>query len=253
MNKDKIIILILAAGRGTRMKSEEPKALTKLKGKPFLHHILETIKKLDLKIKPFIVVGYKKETIKEMLGDEASYVEQREQLGTGHAVMSAKNSIVHPHEMVLVLSADQPTISVETLEKIITTHLEKRPAITIGTVVVPDYEDWRIGLYSNFGRIVRGSDGKVEKIVEFKNTTPEEKLIKEVNPALYLFDADWLWKNIDRIEMDKVKGEYKLTDMINLAFKEHKKIEAVPVINVLEGLQPNSKEELEILEKLMVE
>lgn len=249
---EKIKIIILAAGKGKRMKSEEPKALTLLKGKPFLLHILDTIKQLAFNIKPIIVVGHKKERIQEVLGEDYVYAEQKEQLGTGHAVMSARNAMSSPHDMVLVLSSDQPLISRETLENLFATHLEKQPTITIGTVVVPDYEDWRIGLYSNFGRIIREPDGKVKKMVEFKNTTDEEKKIKEVNPALYIFDADWLWNNIDKIELDPTRNEYKLTDMIQIAFSQNKKIEAVPVANIIEALQPNSKEELEILERLIV-
>lgn len=249
---DKIKIIILAAGKGKRMKSDEPKALAILKGKPFLQHILDTLKKLDPKIKPIIVVGYKKERIKEVLGNNYIYAEQHEQLGTGHAVMSAQKAIAGEHEMVLVLSADQPLVSKETLEHLISTHIEKQPTITIGTVVVPDYEDWRAGLYSNFGRIIRDTNGKVKKLVEFKNTTDEEKKIKEVNPALYVFDAKWLWNNIDKIEMDYTRNEYKLTDLIHIAFSQNKKIEAVEVANILEALQPNSKEELEVLEKLTI-
>jgi bifunctional UDP-N-acetylglucosamine pyrophosphorylase/glucosamine-1-phosphate N-acetyltransferase len=89
-------------------------------------------------------------------------------------------------------------------------------------------------------------------LVEFKNTTDEEKKIKEVNPALYIFDANWLWDNIDKIELDNSRNEYKLTDLIHIAFSQNKNIEAVPVTNLIEALQPNSKEELEILEKLTV-
>lgn len=250
--REKIKIIILAAGNGKRMKSDEPKALTMFKGKPFLLHILDTIKKLDQKIKPIIVVGYKKERIKEALGEDQIYAEQKEQLGTGHAVASARNAITTPHEMVLVLSADQPVVSKETLERLIVTHIEKQPAITLGTIVVPDYEDWRVELYSNFGRIVRDIDGKVKKLVEFKNTTDEEKKIKEINPALYVFDARWLWDNVDKIEMDHTRNEYKLTDLIYTAFSQRERVEAVPITNIIEGLQPNSKEELEILESIVV-
>lgn len=250
--REKIKIIILAAGNGKRMKSDEPKALAMFKGKPFLRHILDTIKKLDPEIKPIIVVGYKKERIKEILGENQIYAEQKEQLGTGHAVASARNAITTPHDMVLVLSADQPVVSKETLERLIATHIEKQPTITLGTIVVPDYEDWRVGLYSNFGRIVREIDGRVKKLVEFKNTTDEEKKIKEINPALYVFDAKWLWDNIDKIEMDHTRNEYKLTDLIYMAFSQKKKMEVMPITNIIEGLQPNSREELEILEKLVV-
>ena len=249
--KNKIQVIILAAGKGTRMKSDEPKALTLLKGKSFLHYILETVRTLNLSLKPILVVGHKKERIFKVIGENCNYAHQEELLGTGHAVLVAKKEATKtPHEMVLVLSSDQPVVSKETLENIIATHIENQPAITLGTAVVPDYEDWRIGLYSNFGRIVRETNGKVKKLVEFKNSTDEEKKIKEVNPALYVFDAKWLWNNIDKIEIDPTRNEYKLTDMIHIAFSQNKGIEAVPLTNIIEALQPNSKEELALLEKL---
>ncbi len=249
--KDKIEVIILAAGKSTRMKSEIPKALSTLKGKPFLQHILDTLKKIDPKIKPIIVVGHKKELIKEALGDGHIYAEQHEQLGTGHAVWSAKNAIKSPHKIVLVLATDQPLVSKETLERIIEKHTEKNPTITLATVTIPDFENWRIGL-KHFGRIIRGVDGLVKKIVEFKDANNEEKENKELNPALYAFDAKWLWENIDKIKNENVQAEYYLTDLIKMACDQNKKIEMVPVFNIVEALQPNSKEELEILEKLVL-
>jgi bifunctional UDP-N-acetylglucosamine pyrophosphorylase/glucosamine-1-phosphate N-acetyltransferase len=253
MNENgEIQIIILAAGYGKRMKSDEPKALAMLRGKPFLMHILDTIKKLDPKIKPIIVVGHQKERIKEVLGAEHIYAEQREQLGTGHAVMSAKKAIIFKHKIILVISADQPIVSKETLERIISTHNEKNPTVTLATVFIPDFEDWRAGL-NHFGRIVRGTNERVERIVEFKDASDAEKNIKEVNPALYAFDAKWLWDNIDKIKNENAQGEYLLTDLIKIAYLQDKKIEAVQVANIIEALQPNSKEELDILEKLVVE
>lgn len=244
-------IIILAAGKGKRMKSDEPKALAILKGKPFLRHILDTIEKLDSSIKPIIVVGHKKERVKEILGDKYIYAEQQEQLGTGHAVMSARGAIDPSYNMLLVMSTDQPLVSKETLKRIIVAHKEKNPTITMATVLVPDFENWRTGL-NHFGRIVRGKDGLVKKIVEFKDANDEERKIRELNPALYAFDVKWLWNNIDKIKNKNTQGEYYLTDLIKIACDQNKKIEAVRVENIIEALQPNSKEELEILEKLVV-
>jgi UDP-N-acetylglucosamine diphosphorylase/glucosamine-1-phosphate N-acetyltransferase len=246
---DKIKIIILAAGKGNRMQSDEPKALAMLHGKPFLRHILDTISTLNLPEKPVIVIGHKKERVEEVLGNEHVYAEQKEQLGTGHAVMSAKNSISPEHEIILVISTDQPLVSKETLERIISTHEQKKPTITIATLTVDDFKDWRVG-FNHFGRIIRGADGLVKKIIEFKDATEEEKAVKELNPALYAFDAGWLWENIDKLKNENAQAEYYLTDLVKIACEQNKKVEAVPVANLIEGLQPNTKEELELLENL---
>jgi bifunctional UDP-N-acetylglucosamine pyrophosphorylase/glucosamine-1-phosphate N-acetyltransferase len=250
--KNKIKIIILAAGKGTRMKSDEPKALTPLKGKPFIEHILATLHDIDPDISPIIVVGYNKERIKEKLGNGYLYAEQHEQLGTGHAVMSAKSSITGEPEAILVISADQPAVSKETLEKIIDLHLEKKPAITLATIRVPDFTEWRAGL-NHFGRIIRSAEGAIEKIVEFKDANDAEKEARELNLALYAFDTKWLWENIDKIKNENTQGEYYLTDLIKIACDQNQNIETVQVANVIEAIHPNSKEELEVLEKLMIE
>src|SRR3989338_7990686 len=165
IQKNKIKIIILAAGKSARMKMDEPKALAMLKNKPFLRHILDTIKKLDSGIKPIIVVGHKKERIKEVLGNEHIYAEQSEQLGTGHAVMSARKAINDNPEIILVISFDN----------------------------------------------------LVKKIVEYKDANDEEKKIKELNLALYAFDAEWLWDNINKIKNKNAQAEYYLTDLIKMA------------------------------------
>lgn len=243
-------VIILAAGKGKRMESDEPKALAKLQEKPFLRHILDTLEHLNFPIEPVIVVGHKKERVKEIIGGTYKYAHQDEQLGTGHAVLSSKD-VLHPnYKTLLVLSTDQPLISKETILKILETHNEKKPTITIGTVALPDFNDWRQGLL-RFGRIIRDTNGRVLKNVEYKDATEAQKEITEVNPAIYAFDAEWLWQNISNLKNENAQQEYYLTDLIGLAVSQGKNVEAVPVSNILEGLQPNTKEELAVLEDLL--
>lgn len=250
MTRKDIQIIILAAGKGKRMKSEEPKALIKLKNKPLIKHILETVEKLNLDKKPIIVVGHKKESVQDFLGKNYVYATQKEQLGTGHAVHSAKNAVDPSTKTILVLATDQPLVSIETLERIISKHAENKPTITMATVSIPDFEDWKNG-FTYFGRIIRNKENKIINIVEYKNANDQEKEIRELNPALYAFDSEWLWKNIDKINNKNNQAEYLLTDLIKMAFEQNQKIELVSVNDIIEAIQPNSQEELEILERLL--
>ena len=250
-NNKGVQIIILAAGKSKRMNSDDPKALAVLRGKPFLAHILDTVASLNLPLKPVIVVGHKKERIFEVLGTSHNYAHQEQQLGTGHAVLSAKGNLNESHKTIVVLSTDQPLVSKETIENLIKNHQDKKAIITIATVKLPDFENWHQGLF-HFGRIIRDANNEIEKIVEYKDASEEERELTEVNPAIYAFDSTWLFENIEKIKNENAQQEYYLTDLLHLAHEQGKKIEAVPVANILEGLQPNTKEELEVLERLLV-
>ncbi len=249
MEKSKIKIVILAAGHGKRMYSEIPKVLMQVKGKSMISLLLESVHKSGINDEPIIVVGYKKEMVIAELGDKYHYVNQEEQLGTGQAVFCAKDECGDAKH-IIVLYGDQPFTSPETIKKIAEKHLESGMKITMATVKVPDFEDWR-ECFTHFSRVIRDENGKIIRTVEKKDATEEEKKITEVNPCYFCFDSAWLWQNLEKIKNENAQGEYYLTDMIRLATENGIEIESIE-IEPHEALGANSKEELEILERFAV-
>jgi bifunctional UDP-N-acetylglucosamine pyrophosphorylase/glucosamine-1-phosphate N-acetyltransferase len=245
--KDKIKILILAAGKGKRMQSELPKVLVELKNKPMIKHILESVEKA-FNQKPIAIVGHKAELVKSELKDACTYVLQEEQLGTGHAVACAKEECIDA-EHIIVLSGDQPFITPKTIKNLMDKHLKSKSKITFTTTELLNFEDWRKA-FTGFGRILR-KDDEVIGIREYKDANEKEKEIKEVNAGCYAFDAKWLWQNLEKIKNNNIQNEYYLTDLFKIASKEGEIIETIK-IESHEALGANSKEELEILEKFAV-
>jgi bifunctional UDP-N-acetylglucosamine pyrophosphorylase/glucosamine-1-phosphate N-acetyltransferase len=248
-NEKKIKVIILAAGKGTRMKSELPKVLMKFNGKTLIKHILEKVRVSGVDQKPVIIVGYKKKLVKKELGNEYEYINQEKQLGTGHAVMIAEQVLRKNANHIVVLYGDHPLITPKTIKKLVSKHLASKTKITMATFLVPDFTNWRSVFYKNFSRIVRDEKGKIEKDVQFKDANDEEKKLLELNPCYFCFQADWLWKNLKKLNRNNAQKEYYLTDLVKIAMQEKNSIESINV-NPLEALGVNSKEELEILEKL---
>ena len=242
-------VIILAGGKGKRMGSEIPKVLTPFKGRPIIEYIVNVILDLSLEAKPMIVVGFGSDLVKEHLGDDVCYALQDKQLGTGHAVMCAKDVCDKNSNSVLVLYGDHPNTKLETVKKILDLHSKEDSVITMAVLKVPNFNDFFSNFYG-FGRIIRDSDGKISRITEVKDATDDEKDIKELNPSFFCFDADWLWSNISKLQNSNAQQEYYLTDMVGLAIEQGKKISSIE-IDYLECVGINTLEELKRAEDII--
>ena len=208
-------IVILAAGQGTRMKSQLPKVLHPVAGRPMVKYVLDVATQLD-PTSLALVVGYGAQQLRQVLGDEILYVEQLEQLGTGHAVLQARELLAGRAETVLVLYGDTPLITHQTLEAMLAHHTENKAAITLLT--------FRPGDPTGYGRILRDETGRVTGIVEHKEATPEQREITEVNSGILCFRDAWLWPHLGGLQPKH--GEYYLTDLVGLAVAEGEPVAA---------------------------
>ncbi len=205
------IALILAAGAGTRMKSQKPKVLHKICGKPMLQHVIDTAHELNVD-QIVVVVGHGAERVQEAIEDNVDYVYQEEQLGTGHAVMQAKSFFENYKGNVLVLYGDTPFISAKTLQKFMEYHKENHLDATILTAKIEDP--------TGYGRIIRNKKGQIKAIVEHKDANAEQLKINEINSGMYYFKADLLCHALKQITNDNVQKEYYLTDAISILSQE---------------------------------
>ena len=204
--------IILAAGKGTRMKTEIPKCAFPLLKKPMVTYIIEALESINID-QIICVVGHKKEVLQDILKDRVKYAIQEEQLGTGHAVKCALD-FIDDNGYTIILPGDTPLIDKEILDQLIEVHKSNKNDFTIGTIVL----DNPFG----FGRIVRDSSNSVLRIVEEKDASEEERKIKEINTGLFLVDNFLLKKALLEIKNNNAKGEYYLTDIVEILSKEAK-------------------------------
>jgi bifunctional UDP-N-acetylglucosamine pyrophosphorylase/glucosamine-1-phosphate N-acetyltransferase len=241
-------IIILAAGKGTRMGLDLPKALVPLHGKPMISHLIKSVTASAVDDRPVVVVSPdNKESISQILSESnCDYAIQEEQLGSGHAVACARNYISADIDNVIVLYCDHPFVTAESISKF---GLFNTEAVTIMPTELENYDDWHQNFF-HWGRIIRDKNNEVEKIVEFKDASPEEIEITEVNPGFMCFNNKWLWDNIDALSNDNGPKEYYLTALVEMAFKQGYKI---GIINIepREAMGINSREELMIAESLI--
>jgi len=233
-------VIILAAGKGTRMKSDLPKVMQELKNKPLIEYVVATVE--SLYIKPVIVVS-DDGIVKNYLVDRAEYVIQSERLGTGHAVMQAEDLLKNKDGAVVVLYGDMPFIKAESIENLVKIHNENNSKISLMTVRVPNFESEYKDFY-DFGRIVRDDNGEVKKIVELKDASEEERGIKELNTSYFCFDNEWLWGNIKKLKNENASEEYYLTDLLGLAIVNGDKVSTIEILPE-EAVGVNTKDHLE--------
>jgi bifunctional UDP-N-acetylglucosamine pyrophosphorylase/glucosamine-1-phosphate N-acetyltransferase len=237
----RVSVVILAAGQGTRMKSNLPKVLHPLVGKPMLLHAVQAARAVS-EAAPVLVVGVGADRVQATVGEQARYVVQERQLGTGHAVLQAKSLLEGQSETVLVTYADMPLLRTATLRRLIENHHQDTPIITMLSVI----RDNPLG----FGRVVRGASGGVAAIVEEADATPDQLAIRELNTGTYCFDATWLWSRLEQIPLS-AKGEYYLTDLIGMAVAEGGRVESLTTGDPSEVLGVNTRVHLAEAEAIL--
>ncbi|MGM0419832.1 MAG: bifunctional UDP-N-acetylglucosamine diphosphorylase/glucosamine-1-phosphate N-acetyltransferase GlmU [Bacillota bacterium] len=236
------LVIILAAGMGTRMKSERIKVLHKLAGKPILTHVLDKASRLSNKI--VCVVGHQADEVKKQMNvyDNLDFVYQKEQLGTGHAVMQAEEYIRGHNGPVLVLYGDTPLLRLETLQQLLQQHTEHSAGMTILT----SYLDNPTG----YGRIIRDESGILQDIVEEQDADSKTKEIKEINTGLYCFNADLLEEALQKLDNDNQQNEYYLPETMNY-IREKAKITTSEVKDSGEIIGINDRRDLADAEKII--
>ncbi len=226
--------VILAAGQGIRMKSKRPKVLHPVAGEPMIKHVVRALSGLDPR-RLVVVVGYGAEEVRQALGDAYLYVEQEEQLGTGHALLQARQLLEGKGDAVLVLFGDHPLLTTETLRRILDEHEKEGAAITILTFHPADP--------TGYGRIRRDRAGQVVGIIEEAAASEKEKGIGEVNDGVLCFREGWLWPHLEKIKLGS-QGEYYLTDLLALAVGEGERVVALWPKDEEEALGVNSRIDL---------
>lgn len=238
------IAVVLAAGKGTRMKSELPKVLIEICGRPMIDYVLDALEAAGFD-RIVVVVGYRADDVKRALAGRAGldFVLQEQQLGTGHAVMMAR-SVLSDHEgLVAVVTGDAPLMQAESLAKLLAEAERHQAACVMGTI----HKENPAGL----GRIVRDAAGEFVGIVEDKDATPAQKQITEVNMSCYVFDASSLLAALDELRPDNAQGEYYITDCPGLMKRKGKPVVALPVLKPIEALGVNTMEELRQVEDVV--
>ncbi len=236
--------LILAAGKGTRMKTEIPKCAYPILKKPMISYIVEKLEQTNNVDEIICVVGYKKEVFYDLLQQKVTFAVQEQQLGTANAVLSAKDVLKNKKGSTIIVPGDVPLMSVKLTDKIINTHNAAGNDLTAVTMIVDNPK--------GYGRILRDDEGNVERIVEDKDATYAEKQIREVNTGVYVVNNEYLFEVLKEVKSENQKKEYYLTDIINLMYGKYK-VGSFVVRDVQQVMGVNDLYQISLAEKFLRE
>jgi bifunctional UDP-N-acetylglucosamine pyrophosphorylase / glucosamine-1-phosphate N-acetyltransferase len=230
-------VVILAAGKGTRMKSALPKVLHRANGLPLIEHVLRTAGSVE-PTSVTLIVGHQAEIVQDALSKQLGlrFALQQPQLGTGHALLQAEPLLAGRRGTVVLLSGDVPLLRADTLRALLATHQERRAAATVLTAVLDDA--------TGYGRIVRDNEGRITAIVEHKDATPEQRAIREMNSGIYAFDLEPLFPALKGIGAGNAQGEYYLPDLVKIYRERGLVVETVVATDPAEVFGVNSRREL---------
>lgn len=239
---EQAVAIVMAAGKGTRMKSKKSKLVHKIYGKEIISRAVENVKRAGIE-EVITVVGYQKEQIEEVLKDTVKYAVQDEQLGTGYAVIQAAKLLEGRKGKVLVLNGDHPIMRPETLKNLVELSKQRGESATILTMVHDNILP--------YGKIIHDEEGNIKQIIEHKDCTLEQQQIKEVNLGMYCFDIEELQKALKELRNDNVQKEYYLTDVIKIMYDKGLKTGSIVVSDNAEVLGVNDRMDLQILTKAL--
>jgi UDP-N-acetylglucosamine diphosphorylase/glucosamine-1-phosphate N-acetyltransferase len=244
VKEKKFCALILAAGKGTRMKSNKAKVLHVLNGKPLLHYSLVAAKEAGAE-KIVAVIGHQADKVREEFADsDCVFVEQKPQMGTGHAVLQAKDVLANYKGLTVILCGDVPLLKSATIKSLVDNHLTAKAVVSVLTTIPPPPHA--------YGRIVKDDKGNVLKIVEHKDATEDEKKIGEINTGIYCVNTRFLFHVLEKVTNDNQQHEYYLTDIVEIACREDVTVKSFIASDYVEVMGINTVEELSRAEKYLL-
>lgn len=238
------VAIVLAAGKGTRMKSELPKVLHEVCGKSMVEHVFDAVRGAGV-TRIVCVIGHKADLMRESLGKhrDVEFALQSEQKGTGHAVRMAEPLLKDHHGPVLVLAGDTPLLRSASLRDLLNELTAQSSVCVVGSAITENN--------TGLGRVVRDNTGRFERIVEEKDASPEQKQIQEINTGCYAFDSQSLWSALAEVQPNNTQGEYYLTDCPAILKARGKNVAAAPKLDIHEAMGVNTPQQLAEVETVL--